>query len=81
MITLYGKPGYQCPGCVAVKHWLKRAGAEYTFVDVTSDREALAFLLELGYSGVPVVVRGAKHFQGADPDKVQGFIRDQKSNL
>ena len=81
MITLYGKPGYQCPGCVAVKHWLEKGEAEYTFVDVTSDREALAFVRELGYSGVPVVVRGAEHFQGANPDKVHEFVRDQKSKL
>lgn len=81
MITLYGKPGNQCPGCVAVKNWLERADAKYSFVDVTSDREALAFVRGLGYSGVPVVVRGAEHFQGANPDKVQEFVRDQKSKL
>lgn len=81
MITLYGKPNNQCPGCVAVETWLKRAGAKYTFVDVTSDQEALAFVKGLGYSGVPVVVRGAEHFQGANPDKVHEFVRDQKVKL
>lgn len=73
MIDVYGKPGSQCPGCVAVKRWLGRAGVDFRFIDVTEDRGALDFVLGLGYSGVPVVVRGDEHFQGASPDKVARF--------
>ena len=74
MITVYGKPGNVCLGCLGVKRRLDKAGVPFTFVDVTEDREALEFVVGLGYSGVPVVVRGGDHFQGYKPDRVDEFV-------
>ena len=84
-ITVYSKPG--CPQCDATARLLNRMGAPYTKVDVTEDDVAYAFVKQLGYQQVPVVVvrdrhantgddeRGdniVEHWSGFNPDRVKG---------
>ena len=82
-ITVYSKP--RCPQCDATARLLNRMGAPYTKVDVTEDDVAYAFVKNMGYQQVPVVVvryrhantdgeRGdsiVEHWSGFNPDRVK----------
>ena len=82
-ITVYSKP--RCPQCDATARLLKKMGAPYTKVDVTEDDVAYAFVKNMGYQQVPVVVvrdRHAttdgervdnivEHWSGFNPDRVK----------
>jgi len=82
-ITVYSKP--RCPQCDATARLLKKMGAPYTKVDVTEDDVAYAFVKQLGYQQVPVVVvvcdrhvdgdgrdgNIVEHWSGFNPDRVK----------
>ena len=81
-ITVYSKP--RCPQCDATARLLKKMGAPYTKVDVTEDDAAYAFVKQLGYQQVPVVVvrdlhvegdgrdgNVVEHWSGFNPDRVK----------
>lgn len=81
-ITVYSKP--RCPQCDATARLLNRMGAPYTKVDVTEDDVAYAFVKQLGYQQVPVVVvrdlhvdgdgrdgNIVEHWSGFNPDRVK----------
>jgi glutaredoxin len=65
-ITVYSKP--RCPQCDATARLLNRMGAPYTKVDVTEDDVAYAFVKQLGYQQVPVVVVRDRHVDGDGRD-------------
>ena len=65
-ITVYSKP--RCPQCDATARLLNRMGAPYTKVDVTVDDVAYAFVKQLGYQQVPVVVVRDRHVEGDGRD-------------
>lgn len=65
-ITVYSKP--RCPQCDATARLLNRMGAPYTKVDVTEDGVAYAFVKQLGYQQVPVVVVRDRHVEGDGRD-------------
>lgn len=65
-ITVYSKP--RCPQCDATARLLNRIGAPYTKVDVTEDDVAYAFVKQLGYQQVPVVVVRDLHVEGDGRD-------------
>lgn len=58
-IDVYTQPG--CGPCLAIKMHLRKAGVAFTEHDVTQDRDAAAKVVELGYSGTPVVTAGDMH--------------------
>ena len=83
-ITVYSKP--RCPQCDATARLLKKMGTPYMKVDVTEDDVAYAFVKNMGYQQVPVVVvrdrhantdgdeRGdsiVEHWSGFNPDRVK----------
>ena len=63
-ITVYSKP--RCPQCDATARLLKKMGAPYTKVDVTEDDVAYAFVKNMGYQQVPVVVVRDRHATTGD---------------
>lgn len=65
-ITVYSKP--RCPQCDATARLLNGMGAPYTKVDVTKDDVAYAFVKQLGYQQVPVVVVRDRHVEGDGRD-------------
>ena len=68
-VTLYTQPG--CGPCVGVKRALDAAGIPYTLRDIRSDEDAYARLVELGYSGTPVVEHPDGHFKGLDVEEIE----------
>lgn len=83
-ITVYAKP--RCPQCDATARLLNKMGAPYTKVDVTEDDAAYAFVKNMGYQQVPVVVvrdnhananggercdNIVEHWSGFNPDRVK----------
>lgn len=66
MITLYSKPA--CVQCTATKKALDKADIDYDTIDISQDNEDRDLVLELGYTSVPVVVSGDKHWSGFRPD-------------
>lgn len=77
VITVYSKPG--CVQCNATYRGLTKKGLEYRVVDVSADEEALAHVLSLGYTQVPVVenphaVEGVPaHWYGYHPDYIDAM--------
>lgn len=76
-ITVYSKPG--CPGCMATKRALDKAGADYRILDVTLDPDAADQVRALGYQALPVVVFGQDNWTGFRPDRINASIAIQKS--
>lgn len=71
-ITVYSKPG--CPQCDATARLLNRMGAPYTKVDVTEDDVAYAFVKQLGYQQVPVVVVRDRHATTGDDERGDNIV-------
>ncbi len=67
-ITVYSKP--RCVQCDATHRTLKRAGVPFVSVDVSVDREALDYIVGLGYQQAPVVIAGEEHWSGFRPDRL-----------
>jgi glutaredoxin-like protein NrdH len=68
MITVYTKPG--CGTCDATKVWLNRNKIDYLQVDIEHDAAARAFVEQLGYTQMPVVVAGSEHWSGFRVEKL-----------
>lgn len=71
-ITVYSKP--RCPQCDATARLLNRMGAPYTKVDVTEDDVAYAFVKQLGYQQVPVVVVRDRHANTGDDERGDNIV-------
>lgn len=67
-VTVYTQPN--CGPCVGVKAALKREGIPFELRDITLDPDAHARLVELGYTGTPVVEHAGGHFKGLDVTKI-----------
>lgn len=70
-VTLYSQPG--CGPCVGVKSYLQRSGIPFEIRDITADPEAHARVVELGYTGTPVIEHPEGHFKGYDPEKLDSI--------
>ena len=72
-IIVYTKPA--CVQCNAVFRALDKAGIAYEKVDVSTDTEALDYVMSLGYLQAPVVYAGPNnHFSGFRPDRIQQLV-------
>lgn len=71
-ITVYSKP--RCPQCDATARLLNRMGAPYAKVDVTEDDVAYAFVKQLGYQQVPVVVVRDRHATTGDDERGDNIV-------
>lgn len=79
-ITVYGSP--QCVQCTATTKSMERHGISFSYVDVSTDLEARSFVTDkLGYSQVPVVVVGDKHWAGFQPDRIKGLAAHRGEDL
>ncbi len=67
-ITVYSKPA--CVQCTATTRALAAQGLAFEVVDLTEDADAFAYVSELGYRQVPVVVAGEAHWAGFRPDLI-----------
>lgn len=70
-IKVYTKP--DCVQCDMTKRLLDREGLAYETIDVTADDQAMAYVRELGYTSVPVVVAGDQHWAGFKVERVKGL--------
>lgn len=71
-ITVYGKPG--CMQCTMTKKALEKNGIAYQDVDITEVPAALAYVEELGYAQVPVIVASDEnHWSGFQPQKISAL--------
>ncbi len=57
-----------------VKVYLSRKGVPFTEYNVSTDREGLASLLEMGYRTTPVAVIGDERFVGYNPSKIDAAL-------
>ena len=66
MITIYSTP--VCPYCVRAKDLLKRKGASYTEIDVSTDESVRNAMIEKagGKRTVPQIFIGETHVGGCD---------------
>ena len=70
-VTLYTQSA--CVQCHATRKALERQGIPYGIVDLTDDPEARKYVVELGYSQVPVVIAGNEHWSGFRPDRIKAL--------
>ena len=72
IVTVFG--ANHCLPCKNTKRWLDQNGVDYDYVDVTQVPEALEFISDIGYSGIPVVtVEKSEGVGSADFDHWNGF--------
>ncbi|NDO78241.1 hypothetical protein GKZ75_08395 [Kocuria indica] len=81
-VTVYSKP--VCVACERTKHRLKRAGVEFTEVDITQDETAYRFVTrDLGYTAAPVVYVSdgdtAEHWSGYRPGHITTHITSKEN--
>lgn len=70
-VILYSQPG--CGPCVGVKSYLQRSEIPFEVKDIQADSAAHARVVELGYTGTPVVEHAGGHFKGYDPEKLESI--------
>ena len=70
-ITVYSKPA--CMQCKATEKALKKAGLEYTTVDISMDEEARDYVMAFGYVQAPVVEAHGEHWSGFRPERIKGL--------
>ncbi len=70
-VTVYTKPA--CVQCNATKKALDKAGLDYELIDLSEDRDALDYVMGLGYLQAPVVVAGEDHWSGFRPDSIKAL--------
>ena len=71
LVTLYSQPG--CGPCVGVASYLTASNIPFEKRDITKDEAAYARVVELGYSGTPVIEHPEGHFKGYDPEKLESI--------
>lgn len=67
-VTIYGKPG--CGQCFSAKLHFQTKGISHEYLDVSKDEGALKWVTDMGYTGVPVIRIGFRHFHGFDLDQI-----------
>lgn len=69
-ITVYTKPA--CVQCTATFRALEKAGIAFETVDLSVDRDALDYVMALGYLQAPVVIVGDDdHWAGYRPERIR----------
>ena len=69
-ITVYTKPA--CVQCTATFRALEKAGIAFETVDLSVDRNALDYVMALGYLQAPVVIVGDDdHWAGYRPERIR----------
>lgn len=64
-----------CPYCKMAKEYMQEKGVEYTEVDVSTDQEAAAKMVEKsGQMGVPVIEVGEKIIVGFDKGEINSAL-------
>jgi glutaredoxin-like protein NrdH len=56
-----------------VKSYLTRSEIPFEIRDITTDPAAHARVVELGYTGTPVIEHPEGHFKGYDPEKLESI--------
>lgn len=70
-VILYSQPG--CGPCVGVEKYLERAKIPFEIRNIREDEAAAARVVELGYSGTPVIEHPDGHFNGYNPEKLESI--------
>lgn len=68
LVTLYSQPG--CGPCVGVEQYLVASHIPFEIRNIREDEEAAARVVELGYTGTPVIEHPGGHFKGYDPEEL-----------
>lgn len=68
-LTIYGTP--ECTICTRLVAYCRRKSIPHTYVDLSRDSEALAWIRSLGYTSAPVSTIGDDHFHGYRIDKLK----------
>ncbi len=72
-ITIYSTP--TCPYCKMAKEYLTSKNTAFTDVDVSSDQDAAAKMVEIsGQMGVPVIDIDGKIIVGFDKDELNATL-------
>lgn len=71
-IIVYSKPA--CVQCTATTRALAAQGLPFNVIDLTKDADAFAYVSQLGYRQVPVVVAGDAHWAGFRPDLIGRLV-------
>ena len=66
MITIYSKPN--CMSCEFAKKYLNEKGVKFKEINVFEDKEAMQYLLNGGYSQLPVVDIEGEFHTGFQPN-------------
>ncbi len=70
-IKVYSTP--TCVKCKQARRLLDKMGADYDYIDVTTDEAALAHIRELGFSNVPVLEKGDTIVHGFRPTEIRAL--------
>ena len=74
MTTVYSRPG--CQPCRMSKRVLEQKQIPHRVIDVDTEPGAMAEVLALGYSALPVIVAAdGTHFSGFQPDRLATLPR------
>lgn len=64
-----------CPYCKKAKEFFQSSNIEFEEIDVGASRDAMEFLAEKGFMGVPVIAIDEEYLQGFD-EKVKQRIKE-----
>lgn len=75
-VIVYSTP--TCPYCVMAKNYFKKAGVEYTDVDVSRDENAAReMVMKSGQMGVPVIDINDNIVVGFRPDVFEHLLSEE----
>jgi len=67
-----------CPWCVKAKEYLASVGVKYESVDVSTDKEAAAEMVQkTRQRGVPVTKIGDRYIVGFDKDALNSALKEE----
>jgi len=67
-----------CPWCVKAKEYLTSVGVKYESVDVSTDKEAAAEMVQkTRQRGVPVTKIGDRYIVGFDKDALNSALKEE----
>ncbi|HLG30167.1 MAG TPA: glutaredoxin domain-containing protein [Candidatus Brocadiales bacterium] len=72
-VKIYTTP--TCPFCKKAKDFFKSSNIAFEEIDVSKSKDAMEFLAEKGFMGVPVIAIGEEYIQGFD-EKVKQRIKE-----
>lgn len=72
-VKIYTTP--TCPFCKKAKDFFKSSNIDFEEINVSASREAMEFLAEKGFMGVPVITINEEFIQGFD-EKTKQKIKE-----